>query len=129
MNIALREIQLASGEILPIGINMYAMQLMTRFPGGLKKLEKDITKVALADPEDDSYGEALAVAMDAMAYMLWALVRAGGTQCTQEQSAQAISLDDFTVLHEIFEEFSESAKRMGHLKNPMSRVGSLISRA
>ncbi|MDL2318223.1 hypothetical protein LJC74_03890 [Eubacteriales bacterium OttesenSCG-928-A19] len=114
-----RDLKLASGEIVQVGMNFYAMSLMTKFPGGFGKLQ-----AALNVGEDDN-GEvdvdAASGAMDAFAYLFWALIRAGGKVCTVEECSMAIGFEDFEPLSDIMEEFSKSAKSIMP-KNPKGRA-------
>ncbi len=122
MKIAAKELQLANGEIIPVGMNFYTLKLMTKYPGGLNVLQKKMLAINTEDHESEKYGELLVEGMEAMGYMLYALVRSGGTQTTQEQCEMAISPDDFTELYSVFEEFNEASKRMTAGKNLMGRV-------
>jgi hypothetical protein len=122
VNIAAKEIQLANGDIIPVGMNFYTLKLMSQYKGGLSKLRKDMEKLETSPKESDDYGDAITIAMDAMSYMLWALIRSGGTQCTVEECSMAISTDDFMEINEIMDEFTEAAKRMTAGKNPSGRM-------
>jgi hypothetical protein len=122
MKIAAKELQLANGEIIPVGMNFFTLKLMTKYPGGLNTLQRKMLSLKTVSPEEDAYGEMLPEAMEAMGYLLHALVRSGGTQCTQEQCEMAIGPDDFTELYSIFEDFTEAAQRMTAGKNLMSRA-------
>ena len=78
-----------------------------------------------ADFDSDECGEMLSVALDAMAYMLHALILAGGTKCTQEEAMMAIGPDDFDKLNAIFTEFSEAMSSVT-TKNSMGRMMNAI---
>lgn len=107
-----RDYQLSNGEIIEIGMNFRALELMSRYPGGLTRLNNDMTHYAAFDPESDEYGEVLPIALGAMGYMLWALIRAAGVECTVEEVEMAIGGGDFEQLMMIFDEFYEQMERM-----------------
>lgn len=123
--IAKREYELSSGEVISVGVNFKALEIMSRFPGGLNKLQKDMIALEKADFDSDECGEMLSVALDAMAYMLHALILAGGTKCTQEEAMMAIGPDDFDKLNAIFTEFSEAMSSVT-TKNSMGRMMNAI---
>lgn len=123
-----RDYELSSGEIISVGMNFRALEIMSQYPGGLRSLKKNMSKMALAvraseaeeDAEEisDAYDEALPTAMHAMAYMLHALILAGGTKCTQEEAMMAIGPSDFEQLSQIFDEFSEAMAKMTEKNSP-----------
>ena len=117
-----KDFQLANGEIIPVGMNFYALELMTQYPGGLEKLSNQLIAMQ-EETAEDQLGMA-PEAFHALSYLLYALIRAGGTPCTQEEAAMAIGLDDFPKLIEIFNEFSEAAVKMSQTKNVKRRVRS-----
>lgn len=118
MNAVTRDLKLSSGDIVHVGLNFYSLNLMTKFPGGLKNLQKKMNAMGNAISTDDADGEEVEIpddvdeAMDAFAYMLWAMIRAGGTVCTKEECSMAIGFDDFDALSEIMDEFGEAAKKL-----------------
>ena len=114
--IAKRDYQLSSGDIISVGVNFFALELMSRYPGGLNRLKKDMEGIATLDPDSDEYGEGIAKAMSAMGYMLHSLIRAGGEKCTEEEAMMAISPQDFEQLNTIFEEYSEAMEAMAQKK-------------
>lgn len=117
--LATRDIQLAGGDIIPVGMNFYALRLMARYKGGLGKLKKDMemaVSIQTMDQESEAYADSLDAALDGLGYMLWALVRAGGTVCTVEECSMAIGLEDFAELHQVFNEFMERAAKMQNLQ-------------
>jgi hypothetical protein len=120
--VAKREYQLSSGEVIFIGVNFRALEIMSRFPGGLNKLKKEMTSIATLDPDSDEYGEGIATALSAMSYMLYALILSGGTKCTQEDAMMAIGPEDFEQLNTIFEEFSEAMQKI----SPKNAVGRMM---
>lgn len=123
-----RDYELSSGEIISVGMNFRALEIMSQYPGGLRSLKKNMSKMALAvraseaeeDAEEisDAYDEALPTAMHAMAFMLHALILAGGTKCTQEEAMMAIGPSDFEQLSQIFDEFSEAMAKMTGKNSP-----------
>jgi len=80
--ISKRDYELSSGEIISVGVNFRALEIMSQYPGGLNKLKKNMSSLATLDEDSEEYGEGMAAAMNAMAYMLHALIVAGGTKCT-----------------------------------------------
>lgn len=101
MNPITKEIKLASGEIVSVGMNFYALSLMSQYPGGMGKLQKDMG--------DASKG--IGKAMEAFQYVVWALIRAGGKVCTPEECAMSIGFDDIEPIVSVFMEFiTESGK-------------------
>jgi len=121
-----KDFQLANGEIIPVGMNFYALELMTQYPGGLGKLSDLLT--AMQEDTENEAEEPLSMApeaFNALSYLLYALIRAGGTPCTPEDAAMAIGLDDLPNLLEIFNEFSEAVDKMSQTKNGKSRVMSI----
>lgn len=119
LTIAKRDYELSSGEIISIGMNFKALELMSRFPGGLNKLKKDMDSLALLDEESDELGEGMVKALEAMAFMLHSLISAGGTKCTMDEALMAISPVDFAQLSAIFEEFNEAMSSIAQKKTPM----------
>ena len=115
-----KDFQLANGEIISVGMNFYALELMTQYPGGLGKLSEQFT--AMQDENSDDQLSMAPEAFHALSYLLYALIRAGGAPCTQEEAAMAIGLDDFPKLIEIFNEFSDAAAKMSPPKNARRRV-------
>lgn len=123
-----RDYELSSGEIISVGMNFRALEIMSQYPGGLRSLKKNMSKMALSvraseaeeDAEEisDAYDEALPTAMHAMAFMLHALILAGGTKCTQEEAMMAIGPSDFEQLSQIFDEFSEAMAKMTGKNSP-----------
>ena len=109
--ISKRDYALSSGEIISIGVNFRALELMAGYPGGLNKLQREMKAIATADPESDAYGEEIQKAMFAMGFMLHALIAAGGERCSREEALMAIGPEDFEQLNTIFEEFSEAMAR------------------
>ena len=47
--------QLSSGDVISIGMNFKALENMTRYPGGLGKLQKDMQRIAINNPEKEGY--------------------------------------------------------------------------
>ena len=45
--------QLSSGDVISIGMNFKALENMTRYPGGLGKLQKDMQRIAINNPEKE----------------------------------------------------------------------------
>ena len=118
-----KDFQLANGEIIPVGMNFRALELMTQYPGGLAKLSTQLTAM-----QDEAANDGLGMAPDAfnaLSYLLYTLIRAGGTPCTQEEAAMAIGLDDSPNLMNIFSEFSEAVDKMSQSKNVKRRVTSI----
>ncbi len=128
--ISKRDYELSSGEIISVGMNFRALEIMSHYPGGLSNLKKNMSKMALAiqasesgddaseEADFEAYDEALPTAMSAMAYMLHALILAGGTKCTQEEAMMAIGPSDFEQLSAIFDEFSEAMEKMTGKNSP-----------
>jgi len=116
-----KDFQLANGEIISVGMNFYALELMTQYPGGLGKLSEQFTAMQAQEDSGDQLSLA-PEAFHALSYLLYALVRAGGARCTQEEAAMAIGLDDFPKLIEIFNEFTAAAEKMSQSKNAQRRV-------
>ena len=123
--IAKRDYQLSSGEIISVGVNFRALELMSRYPGGLNRMKKDMQKIATLDPESEEteeseeseeYGEGIEKAMSAMGHMLYSLIAAGGTACSEEEAMMAIGPQDFEQLNTIFEEFSETMNSISQKK-------------
>lgn len=122
--IAKRDYQLSSGEIISVGVNFRALELMSRYPGGLNRMKKSMQGIALLDPDSDEYGEGMAKAMEAMGHMLHSLIVAGGTKCSEEEAMMAIGPEDFEQLNTIFEEFSETMNSISQ-KKTMNAAASL----
>ncbi len=125
-----KDFQLANGEIISVGMNFYALELMTQYPGGLGKLSEQFAAMQEQEEDKDS-ADQLSLAPEAfhaLSYLLYALIRAGGARCTQEEAAMAIGLDDFPKLIEIFNEFTEAADKMTPSKNAKRRVTSTSRR-
>lgn len=119
--ISKRDYELSSGEIISVGVNFRALEIMSQYPGGLNKLKKNMSSFATLDEDSEEYGEGMAAAMNAMAYMLHALIVAGGTKCTTEEAMMAIGPSDFEQLTTIFDEFSAAMESMIP-KNPHRRM-------
>ena len=72
--------QLSSGDVISIGMNFKALENMTRYPGGLGKLQKDMQRIAINNPEkegyinpdSEEYGQIITTAISAMGFMLHA---------------------------------------------------------
>lgn len=107
-----RDYQLSNGEFIQIGVNFRALELMAQYPGGLNKLRKTMEQYATAGEDSEEYDQMIIAGTRAMGYMLWCLIRAGGTECTVEDAEMAIGLGDFMQLMEIFDEFSEQMERI-----------------
>ena len=66
--------QLSSGDVISIGMNFKALENMTRYPGGLGKLQKDMQRIAINNPEkegyinpdSEEYGQIITTAISAM---------------------------------------------------------------
>lgn len=116
--ISKRDYELSSGEIISVGVNFRALEIMAQYPGGLNKLKKNMKAIATLDEDSDEYGQGVAEAMGAMAYMLHALIVAGGTKCTMEEAMMAIGPSDFEQLTTIFDEFSAAMESMISKNSP-----------
>lgn len=116
--ISKRDYELSSGEIISVGVNFRALEIMAQYPGSLNKLKKNMKSIATLDEDSDEYGQGVAEAMGAMAYMLHALIVAGGTKCTMEEAMMAIGPSDFEQLTTIFDEFSAAMESMIPKKSP-----------
>lgn len=119
--IAKRDYQLSSGEIVSVGVNFRALELMTHYPGGLKRLKTDMEEIALLDPDSEEYSEGTAKAISAMGYMLHALIVAGGMKCSEEEAMMAIGPQDFEQLNTIFEEFGDAMSSIAQKKTMMAK--------
>lgn len=122
MAVAKRDLQLASGEIISVGMNFFTLQLISKYPGGMNKMKRDMLELQETDPESDEYGELLPVALDAVSYMLYCMVRSAGISCTQETCAMMVGLEDIDALYSVFEEFEKAADKMSVGKT-FPRVG------
>lgn len=112
MAVAKRDLQLANGEIISVGMNFFTLQLISKYPGGMNKMKRDMMELQETDPESDEYGELLPVALDAVSYMLYCMVRSAGISCTQETCAMMVGLEDVENLISVFEEFEKAADKM-----------------
>jgi hypothetical protein len=109
---AKRDLQLFNGDIISVGMNFRTLQLMAKYPGGMNKLKRNMEAMADADPDSDEYTDQVNTALDAFAYMLYALVRSSGVECTPETCAMMLGIEDFPAIQEIFEEFNRMAAKM-----------------
>lgn len=129
MNAVTRDLKLSNGEIVQVGMNFYALNLMTKYPGGLGKLQRELKSIDLADSKESKRSgdaedtledldalledsDTFCKAMDAFTYLFWALVRAGGQICTKEDCTMAIGFEDFPALLSVFADFNKAANSM-----------------
>lgn len=101
MNPVTKDLKLANGEIVQVGMNFHALSLMTRYPGGFGRLQNLMSK-----PDN------AAQAMDAFEHVFWSLIRAGGKVCTKEECAMSVGFDDFHLLTDIIKEFGQAAQKL-----------------
>ena len=125
MNAVTRDLVLASGEIVQVGMNFYALNLMSKYPGGLGKLQKALSAMDVTEPAGDTpegQEDMMGAAMDAFSYLFWVLVRAGGTVCTIEECSMGLGFEDFPALLEIFGEFEKASSAIAlKKKNPAQK--------
>lgn len=98
--IAKKDYKLADGRILPIGVNFRSLQIIIAYKNGINQLTKDLN--------DDDIGKKLS----ACSYILYALIRSTGEEITQEEAEMMISLKDFDVLFNIFQEYLDAIENL-----------------
>lgn len=57
--ISKRDYELSSGEVISVGVNFRALEIMSQYPGGLNKLKKNMSSLATLDEDSEEYGEGM----------------------------------------------------------------------